>query len=103
MPPHLPFGIGTKAANRNLRANVHYLISRHPKLHFTLNHYTRYQAYTTILIDGMRSRPFSMRTLPPSRQIDTTRAEIIRRASRRRYARKIATIGIGMRSANVRR
>jgi hypothetical protein len=39
MPPHLPFGIGTKAANRNLRANVHYLISRHPKLHFTLNHY----------------------------------------------------------------
>ena len=35
-----PFGIGTKAINRPVPTNVHYLISRPPKLHFTLNHYT---------------------------------------------------------------
>jgi hypothetical protein len=50
----------------------------------------RYQAYAKLLIDGMPSRPFSIRTLPPSRQIDEKRAEIIRRASRRRYSQKLA-------------
>src|SRR5205807_376280 len=30
----------------------------------------RYQAYIRLLIDGHPSRPFSMRTLPPSRATD---------------------------------
>jgi hypothetical protein len=46
----------------------------------------RYRAYARLLIDGQPSRPFSMRTLPPStRKIDPRRAEIIRRTSRQRY------------------
>lgn len=52
----------------------------------------RYQAYARLLIDGMPSRPFSMRTLPPSRQIDDKRAEKIRRVSRRRYGRKATSV-----------
>src|SRR5262249_52885079 len=47
----------------------------------------RYQAYVRLLIDGMPSRPFSMRTLPPMRANDLERAAIIRRVSRQRYSR----------------
>ncbi len=50
----------------------------------------RYHAYARILIDGHPSRPFSMRTLPPSRvPFDPLRAEIIRRVSRRRFTRSL--------------
>lgn len=47
----------------------------------------RYQAYARLLIDGMPSRPFSMRTLPPATSADPNRAAIIRRVSRHRYGR----------------
>lgn len=50
----------------------------------------RYQAYAKLLIDGMPSRPFSMRTVLPSREMDEKRADIIRRASRRRYSTRSA-------------
>jgi|SRR5579863_460823 len=47
----------------------------------------KYTAYTRLLIDGMPSNPFSIRTLPPpSGQVDTNRAAIIRRTSHRRNA-----------------
>ena len=48
----------------------------------------RYQAYVRLLIDGMPSPPFSMRTLPPpvSRR-RVARPAVIRRTSRHRYAR----------------
>jgi hypothetical protein len=41
----------------------------------------RYHAYARLLIDGMPSKPFSMRTLPPPRsgRWDGNRADIIRR------------------------
>jgi len=46
----------------------------------------RYHAYVRLLIDGHPSRPFSMRTTRTDLgRIDATRAEIIRRYSRRRY------------------
>lgn len=48
----------------------------------------RYAAYIRLLIEGMPSRPFSMRTLaPPASGGDPERSQIIRRVSRRRYAR----------------
>jgi hypothetical protein len=49
----------------------------------------RYGAYVRLLIDGQPSRPFSMQTLPPPvmRRFDPHRMDIIRRSSRRRYAR----------------
>lgn len=50
-----------------------------------------YQAYVRLLINGTPSRPFSMRTLPPSACCkDTDRPHIIRRTSRQRYARPVA-------------
>jgi len=53
----------------------------------------KYQAYARLLIDGQPSRPLSMRTVaPPRRPIDPERAEIIRRVSRRRYARPANTL-----------
>ena len=45
----------------------------------------RYHAYARLLIDGMPSRPFSLRTLPPDAVMDSGRAAIIRRVSRHRY------------------
>ena len=49
----------------------------------------RFTAYVRLLLDGMPSRPFSMETLPPQkrRPQDRNRPAIIRRTSRRRYAR----------------
>lgn len=48
----------------------------------------KYEAYLRLLIDGQPSRPFSMQTLAPAHfATDRQRAEIIRRASRRRYGR----------------
>ena len=53
----------------------------------------RYAAYVRLLIDGQPSRPFSMQTLPPQgRRPDTHRAAAIRRYSRQRYARPLATV-----------
>jgi hypothetical protein len=46
-----------------------------------------YTAYVRLLVDGHPSRPFSMRTLPPSPHLaDRGREEIVRRTSRHRYA-----------------
>jgi hypothetical protein len=53
----------------------------------------RYAAYARLLINGMPSYPFSMRTLPskmPAR--DPNRSEIIRRYSRQRYARPVRQV-----------
>ncbi|MFO0966117.1 MAG: type IV secretion system DNA-binding domain-containing protein [Gemmataceae bacterium] len=48
----------------------------------------RYQAYSRLLIEGMPSPPFSMRTLPPpSTRRRTARPTVIRRTSRHRFAR----------------
>jgi len=46
----------------------------------------KYTAYVRLLLDGMPSRPFSMKTLPPRNgRRDRRRSEVIRRTSRRRY------------------
>jgi hypothetical protein len=52
----------------------------------------RFQAYCRLLIDGHPSRPFSLRTLPPSARFDHVRPHIIRRYSRQRYGRPIAEV-----------
>jgi hypothetical protein len=46
----------------------------------------KYTAYVRLLIDGMPSKPFSIRTLPPATPASPERAEIIRRVSQRRFA-----------------
>jgi hypothetical protein len=46
----------------------------------------KYHAYVRLLIDGMPSRPFLMQTLPPV-AVRNSRAEVVRRISRQRYAR----------------
>ncbi|MBW3598155.1 MAG: type IV secretion system DNA-binding domain-containing protein [Planctomycetes bacterium] len=51
----------------------------------------RYAAYARVLLDGAPSLPFSMRTMTPQ-QIPLDRREIVREASRRRYAQPMATI-----------
>jgi hypothetical protein len=53
----------------------------------------RYAAYVRLLIEGMPSRPFSMRTLPPDpRRNNPRRTEAVRRYSRQRYARPLAQV-----------
>lgn len=52
----------------------------------------KYEAYARLLIDGLPSRPFSLCTLPPSLQHDAMRSEVIRRVSRRRYGRPLASV-----------
>jgi hypothetical protein len=52
----------------------------------------KYEAYARLLIDGLPSRPFSLCTLPPSQHLDATRSEVIRRVSRRRYARPVKEV-----------
>jgi hypothetical protein len=52
----------------------------------------KYEAYARLLIDGLPSRPFSLCTLPPSQHLDATRSEVIRRVSRRRYARPVEEV-----------
>jgi hypothetical protein len=60
----------------------------------------RYQAYARLLIDGQPSRPFSMRTLSPERtKLDPKREAIIRRYSRQRYGRAVASIERGIRAS----
>jgi hypothetical protein len=45
----------------------------------------KYTATIRLLIDGMPSRPFTMRTVEPASRIDTARSEVIRAQSRRRF------------------
>lgn len=53
----------------------------------------RYHAYIRLLIDGHPSRPFSMRTIRPQQSnVDDTRADIIRRYCRQRYARPVSQV-----------
>ena len=47
----------------------------------------QFTAYTRQLVDGMPSRPFSMKTLRPQHIHDRTRMATVRNASRNRYAR----------------
>jgi hypothetical protein len=55
--------------------------------------FPRYQAYVRLLINGMPSRPFSMRTLPPPKyRLDPKREAIIRRYSRQRYGQEAAKV-----------
>ncbi len=53
----------------------------------------KYTACVRLLIDGMPSRPFTMKTLPvPARPNAVRRAEVIRAAARRRHARPKAAV-----------
>lgn len=53
----------------------------------------RYRAYVRLLIEGMPSLPFSMRTLPPPRpRRNAAEPAVIRRASRHRYTRPLAQV-----------
>jgi hypothetical protein len=63
----------------------------------------RFTACVRLLIDGMPSRPFSMETLPPpAPRGHGTRAAIIRRASRHRYARPVEQVEREIHGALVR-
>jgi hypothetical protein len=53
-----------------------------------LTNLPKYAAYARILIDGMPSPPFSLRTIPPQPPA-TDRTEAVKAASRRRYGRTI--------------
>jgi hypothetical protein len=53
----------------------------------------RYRAYARLLVDGMPSRPFSLETLPPPVYDERrSRAAIVRRTSRHRYARPVSEV-----------
>ncbi len=47
----------------------------------------KHTATVRLLIDGMPSRPFTMKTLPPVQRHDQNRSMLIRELSRRRFAR----------------
>ena len=47
----------------------------------------KYHAYARLLIDGMPSKPFSMKTLHPKLSKMTARGEAVRKHSRRRFSR----------------
>jgi Type IV secretion-system coupling protein DNA-binding domain len=64
-----------------------------------------YTAYVRLLVDGHPSRPFSLRTLPPSNTAETgDRSEIVRRTSQHRYADPVmpAVAGSVIRAADLR-
>ena len=52
----------------------------------------RYRAYCRLLVDGMPSKPFSMQTLPPIGTSREDRTAIVRKVSRRRYARPLSQV-----------
>ena len=52
----------------------------------------RYMAYCRLLVDGMPSKPFSMQTLPPIGRSREDRTAIVRKVSRRRYARRLSQV-----------
>jgi hypothetical protein len=49
-------------------------------------------AYCRLLVDGMPSKPFSMQTLPPISRSREDRTAIVRKVSRRRYARPLSQV-----------
>ena len=54
----------------------------------------RYTAYVRLLIDGMPSKPFSMKTLPPpTENVDPARAAILRRVMARRNGHAVVAAG----------
>ena len=60
----------------------------------------KYTAYLRLLIDGMPSRPFSVQTLPlPRMNTLRNRSDVIRRVSRRRYARPATEVGAEIQKA----
>jgi type IV secretory pathway TraG/TraD family ATPase VirD4 len=63
-------------------------MSKHPGqlLPADLCNLPNYTAYARLLIDGHPSRPFSLKTLPPSPPDDPDRPAIVRRTSERRHA-----------------
>ena len=52
----------------------------------------KYEAYARLLIDGLPSRPFSLRTSPSEQRTEAHRSDTIRRASRRQYARPVEEV-----------
>lgn len=63
----------------------------------------KYATYVRLLVEGLPSRPFSVRTLPPPiADQGTQRAEIVRRTSRQRYGRPAARVETEIRQALVR-
>lgn len=52
----------------------------------------KYTAYARLLIDGLTTPPFSLRTLPPTYAIDPLRSDRIRRRSHRRYTRHVEDV-----------
>ena len=52
----------------------------------------QYYAYVRLLIDGMPSRPFSMKTLKPAPLRSPVRGQRVRQASRRRDARPLEVV-----------
>jgi type IV secretory pathway TraG/TraD family ATPase VirD4 len=50
-----------------------------------------YTAYVRLLVDSEPSRPFSLRSLPPSEVMDAERTKIILRVSQHRYALPLAS------------
>lgn len=52
----------------------------------------KHTAYVRLLIDGLPSRPFSIRTLPPDDVQVSGRLPVIRRVSRHRYARSASAV-----------
>jgi hypothetical protein len=50
----------------------------------------KFQAYVRLLVDGVPSAPFSVRTLPPSKpRRDEQASDVLRRTSRHRYSRPV--------------
>ncbi len=47
----------------------------------------KYNAYIKLMINGISSRPFSMKTLPPE-ELKFTKGEVVRKVSRERFGRK---------------
>ena len=52
----------------------------------------KYIAYVRLLVDGMRSRPFSIQTLKPDENERDHRLEVVRRTSRNRYGQPIEKV-----------
>lgn len=67
-------------------------MSKHPGqlLPADLCNLPNYTAYARLLVDGEPSRPFSLRTLPPSKVLDPERSAIVHRASQHRHAHPLS-------------
>jgi hypothetical protein len=56
-----------------------------------LTNLPKYHAYCRLLIDGMPSQPFSMKTIAPD-AIEEDRSAIVREQSRRQFSRLRSTV-----------